>query len=101
MTSTKEKRSALDQARMRLLQQLIAAELNHEAFGSSPSGAISIANAETAYCTGTLEEVNAAASAMAAFNEGGDSGEFTPGASANGKVAKNAADVAAWDDMLP
>jgi hypothetical protein len=48
-----------------------------------------------------LEEVNAAASAMAAFNEGGDSGEFTPGASANGKVAKNAADVAAWDDMLP
>jgi hypothetical protein len=37
---------------------------------------------------------------MAAFNESGDSGVFTPGASANGKTAKTAANVAYWD-ILP
>jgi hypothetical protein len=99
-TSTKTKRSSLDQARMRLLQQLIAAELNHEAFGSSPTGSISIADAEAAYCGTDIDAINAAASAMAAFNESGDSGVFTPGASANGKTAKTAANVAYWD-ILP
>jgi hypothetical protein len=99
-TSTKSKRSALDQARMRLLQQLIAAELNHEAFGSSPTGSISIADAEAAFCGTDINAINAAASAMAAFNEGGDDGEFTPGVSANGKKAKDAATLSFWD-ILP
>src|SRR5213078_630651 len=35
-TSTAGKRSSLDQARMQLLQQLLAAELNASAFGSVP-----------------------------------------------------------------
>jgi hypothetical protein len=99
-TSTKTKRSALDQARMRLLQQLIAAELNHEAFGSSPTGSISIQAAEDAFCGTDITAINDAASAMAAFNEGGDDGEFTPGVSANGKKAKDAATLSFWD-ILP
>ena len=51
-TTTGAKRSALDQARMRLLQQLLAAILNNQLFGSSPSGSISIDQAKTAFCTG-------------------------------------------------
>jgi hypothetical protein len=96
-TSTKDRRSALDQARMRLLQQLLAAELNNAAFGSSPSGAISIADAEAALCGTDITAINEAAAAMAAFNEGGDSGDFTPGGSANAKLARTTALLSFWD----
>jgi hypothetical protein len=85
---------------MRLLQQLLAAILNNQLFGSVPSGSISIDDAKDAFCTGTLTEVKAAASAMAAFNESGDSGLFTPGASADPKAAKAIADIDFWD-VLP
>jgi hypothetical protein len=98
-TSTKAKRSALDQARMRLLQQLLAAMLNNAAFGSSPT-TITIAQAEAALCGNDITAINNAASAMAAFNESGDSGVFTPGASANGKLAKELANIPFWD-VLP
>jgi hypothetical protein len=98
-TSTKGKRSSLDQARMRLLQQLLAAELNHSAFGSSPSGT-TFAAAEAAYCGTDVTAINNAASAMGAFNESGDSGLFTPGVSANAKEAKTTALLSFWD-VLP
>ena len=84
-TSTGGKRSALDQARMRLLQQLIAAELNASAFGSSPSAG-SFAAWETAFCGTNLNAIKLAATQAAAFNEGGDSGVFTPGTSADPKT---------------
>jgi hypothetical protein len=93
------KRSKLDQARMQLAQQLLAAILNNQLFGSSPSGSISIDAAKDAFCTGDLAAVKAAASAMAAFNEGGDSGEFTPGGSADAKHARAIADLQFWDDL--
>jgi hypothetical protein len=99
-TTTNAQRSDLDKARMRLLQQLLAAILNNAAFGSSPTGAISIAQAKTAYCGTNIDAINAAQAAMAAFNEGGDSGTFTPGASANGKLAKTLANLVFWD-VLP
>lgn len=94
-TSTKQKRSALDQARMRLLQQLLAAELNYSAFGSLPS--MSFADAEAALCGTDITAINNAASIMAAFNESGDSGAFTPGMSADAKNARAIADLAFWD----
>lgn len=101
-TSTGAKRSALDQARMQLLQQLIAAMLNNAAFGSSPTGSVTIAQAKTAFLTGNLSQVKAAMSAMASFNESGDSGAFTPGVSANGKLAKDtAAPFLGFWDVLP
>jgi len=93
------KRSNLDQARMQLLQQLVAAILNNAAFGSSPSGSISIANAKWAFQYGTLAQVRAAMSAMAAFNQSGDTLAFTPGVAANGKQAKDAADLSFWDTL--
>jgi hypothetical protein len=98
-TSTGAKRSALDQGRMKLLQQMLAAILNNQLFGSSPSG-VTIDQAKTAYCGIDLNAIKAAQSAMAAFNEGGDSGLFTPGASADPKAAKALADYVFWD-VLP
>lgn len=96
----KPKRSALDQARMQLLQQLLAAKLNYAAFGSTPTGAFTIDQAEAAYCGTDITQIKLALAAMGAFNESGDSGVFTPGASANGKLAKSLANIAFWD-VLP
>jgi hypothetical protein len=96
-TSTGAKRSQLDQARMQLLQQLLAAILNNQIFGSVPTGSISIDLARTYYCTGTLKQVKDAMSAMASFNTSGDMGLFTPGASADPKAARALADIAFWD----
>ncbi len=98
-TSTNSKRTKLDQARMQLLQQLLAAKLNNAAFGSSPLSGITIAQAETAFCSGTLDQVQSALQAMAAFNTSGDNGVFTPGVSANGKDAKSNADISFWDTL--
>jgi hypothetical protein len=100
-TSLKKKRSDVDHARMQLLQQLLAAILNNAAFASSPSGPIDIATAKARYCNvnSTVAQLIEAAGAMAQFNESGDSGVFTPGLSANGKVAKEAADIPFWDKL--
>jgi hypothetical protein len=51
--------------------------------------------------SGTLKQVKDAASAMAAFNEFGDSGVFTPGVAANGKLAKDTAYpcLSFWDNL--
>jgi hypothetical protein len=99
-TSTGGKRSALDQARMRLLQQLLAAELNYATFGSTPTGAFTIQQAEDAYCGDNIATIQDAAAAMAAFNESGDSGEFTPGVSANAKESRTTANLTFWN-LLP
>jgi hypothetical protein len=95
----KGKRTSIDQARMQLVQQLLAAILNNSVFGSVPSGSISIQQAEDAYCGNSIADIKAAAAAMGAFNESGDSGVFTPGVSANGKLAKSLADLAYWNTL--
>jgi hypothetical protein len=95
-TTTNKKRSALDQARMQLLQQLLAAELNASAFGAVPSSG-SIAAWETAYCTGN--NIQTALQQAASFNNSGDSGTFTPGTSADSKNARAVADKAFWDPL--
>jgi hypothetical protein len=94
------KRSDLDQARMQLLQQMLAAILNNQLFGSSPSGGVTIDQAKAAFCGTNVTAIKNAASKMAAFNESGDSGVFTPGASADAKTAKATANIAFWD-VLP
>jgi hypothetical protein len=98
--TTKQKRSDLDQARMQLAQQLLAAILNNAAFGSSPTGSISIDQAKAAYCGTNIQAIKDAQAAMASFNESGDSGLFTPGQSANGKLSKTLANLVFWD-VLP
>ena len=98
-TSTGAKRSSTDQARMQLLQQLLAAELNASAFGSVPSSG-SFAAWETAYCSGNANQIKTAQQQAASFNSAGDSGQFTPGTSADSKYARAIADFAFWN-ILP
>jgi hypothetical protein len=90
------KRSDIDKARMQLLQQLLAAELNYSAFGSTPP-TMTTAAAEAAFCGSDIEAIKAAQIAMASFNESGDSGAFTPGASAEPKASKAIANIPYWD----
>ena len=95
-----DKRTALDQARMQLLQQLIAAELNAAAFGSVPSNG-TFAAWESALCGTNITAIKNAASQAAAFNTAGDSGTFTPGTSADSKAARAIANKAFWNIIKP
>jgi hypothetical protein len=98
-TTTGAKRSALDQARMQLLQQLIAAELNASAFNSTPSVG-SFSAWEAAYCGTNQNAIKTAQQQAASFNTAGDSGQFTPGTSADSKGARAIADLIFWN-ILP
>jgi Prealbumin-like fold domain len=101
-TSTGKKRSAIEQARMQLLQQLIAAELNASAFGSVPSGGTgAFATWETKLCGTNQNDIKNAQQQAASFNTQGDSGQFTPGTSADSKNARSVANIAFWDIVKP
>jgi hypothetical protein len=101
-TSNGTKRTPLDQARMQLLQQLIAAELNASAFGALPSGGSGIFAAwEAALCGTDIGAIKTALSQAASFNESGDSGVFTPGISADAKNARAIASIPFWDIIKP
>ena len=91
-------RSNLDQARMQMLQQYLAAVLNYHTFGTIGESVLSAAR--TAYCTGTLQQVKAQIGILGGLNEAGDSGVFTPGASATPKDSKDQADIDAWDNPV-
>ena len=97
--STGAKRSALDQARMQLLQQLLAAELNASAFGSVPSSG-TFAAWESAYCGTNQNNIKNAQQQAASFNSQGDNSTFTPGTSADSKTARAGANYTFWD-VLP
>jgi hypothetical protein len=100
-SSTGNKRSALDQGRMQLLQQLLAAELNASAFGSVPSGGTGVfATWEGAYCGTNQSAISNAQGASASFNSQGDSSTFTPGTAADSKGARAIATYTWWD-VLP
>ena len=98
-TTDRKNRGPISKAKMTLLQQLLAAKLNHELFGSSPAGSISIDQAEAAFCGTDATAIKAAAAAMGAFNQAGDTGAFTPGASANPTEVKLHADIRYWDSV--
>jgi len=100
-TSSGTKRSALDQARMQLLQQLLAAELNASAFGSVPAGGSGMfAQWESALCGTNATAIKTALSQAASFNTQGDSAVFTPGVSADSKNARSIANIAFWDVIV-
>ena len=100
-TSTGGKRSPLDQARMQLLQQLLAAELNYSAFGTVPAGGVGMfVQWEAAYCGTNAKAISDAQGQAASYNSQGDSSQFTPGTSANSQGAKAIAAYSYWD-VLP
>ena len=90
----------IDRARMQLMQQLLAAILNNAAFGSSPTGGVSIAQAKAAFCSTDIGVVRNAAGKMAEFNEAGDGAPVSPGAAAEPRLAKDTANELVWD-VLP
>jgi hypothetical protein len=97
--STGSKRLAIDKSRMTLLQQMLAAEMNASAFGSTPIGGIAkFAQWEAAFCGTDQTAIQQAQSQAAAFNEGGDNGSFTPGTSADAQYAKSIANKPFWDN---
>jgi hypothetical protein len=99
-TSTGTKRSQLDQSRMQLLQQLIAAELNASAFGSVPSGGTSqFGTWEAAYCGTNQNTIKNSQQGSASYNTNGDSAQFTPGTSADSKNARAVALLTFWDAL--
>ncbi len=101
-TSTGAKRSALDQARMQLLQQLLAAELNASAFGTVPAGGIAkFAAWESALCGTNTTAIKNAQQEAASFNTSGDGAAFTPGTSADSKYARAIADNPFWNIIKP
>lgn len=101
-TSAGGRRSPLDQARMQLLQQLLAAELNASAFGSVPTGGPgAFAAWESALCGSDQNAIKTAQQQAASFNTAGDSGTFTPGTSADAKHARQIANIPFWDIIKP
>jgi hypothetical protein len=99
-TSTGAKRSSLDQARIQLLQQLLAAELNASAFGSVPSGGlVKFAVWESAYCGADTKAIASAQAGAGVFNSNGDSTQFTPGTSADSATARALAYLPWWDAL--
>ena len=95
------RRNPLDQARMQLIQQLLAAVLNNHVFGADDEGAITAG--EAAYCGTNRGAIIMAADALATFNESGGSAPFPDGfeqGSADPKTARSIADRPFWD-MLP
>jgi hypothetical protein len=94
-------RSALDQARMQLVQQLLGAILNHEVFDADDGGTIS--TGISAYCGSSRADMINAASALAGFNESGEYAPFPTGfvqGNANPQAAKSIANKAYWN-VLP
>ncbi len=100
--STGAKRSSIDQSRMQLLQQLLAAELNASAFGSVPAGGSGMfVQWESALCGTNTKAMQTAQQQSASFNSGGDSSTFTPGTSADSKNARLWANIPFWDIVKP
>jgi hypothetical protein len=82
---------------MQLTQQLLAAILNHAAFGSIPLSDINSAISVLANPSATSKQVKDAMSMMAVYNEAGDNLGTLPNVAAQGSRAKNAADIQLWD----
>jgi hypothetical protein len=100
-TSDREKRSDLDQARMQLLQQLLAAMLNHEAFGSSPGDGV-LQEAREAFCGKNEDQIMEYQPMLDEFNNSGDDEPFPDGfepGRADPKGARDIADIAFWDEL--
>lgn len=91
-----------DQARMQLVQQLLAAMLNVQAFGTDDGGVI--AASKGVYCDPSAEKVSIETQkdALEAFNLSGDAELLPPGVdpgSADPKTAKEVADKLFWDTL--
>ena len=101
-TSTGKARTALDQARMKLVQQLQAAILNHDVFGAPDNGKIAQAKAD--YCGTNATAITNDAGALGQFNQSGEVVPLDPSqfalTPAEPQKAQTTANKAYWD-VLP
>jgi len=95
-TSKSDKRTAEDQARMILLQQLAAAKLNCAAFGCPASTQTLISNANTKYATGTKDQMTLLASQLDTYNNCGTTQPVSEG-SATPQLSQSYADKGFWN----
>ena len=97
-------RTAIDKARMQLLQQLVTAKLNCAAFGGCPASITSIiSNADAAYAAGTsTSAIITATGDLDAFNNSGDTIIISPPLPAPGKAtpktSQSYANLSFWDN---
>jgi hypothetical protein len=89
------KRSAIDQARMQVVQQYLAALLNNHMFGSGIPKMFK--DARDAYCGSSASAIQTQIGILGAFNSQGDNLGLTPGGSATSQTSKAQADLDAWD----
>ncbi|CAG0950557.1 hypothetical protein METP2_00183 [Methanosarcinales archaeon] len=82
--TNKHKRTSVDQARMQLAFQLLAAILNNQAFGSDPGGTV-LNDARTNFCGTNRNAMLASKSLLDTFNNGG-SNKLFPTGYINGKA---------------
>ena len=74
----KTSRTSLDQARMQLVQQLIAAKLNVKAFGLTLDNPNLISDANNICKTGTPSQIIAQVGILDQFNNSGDKASWSP-----------------------
>jgi len=103
-TSTGGKRSLLDQAKMQLLQQLVAAMLNVQAFGDDSAGTAAslIAAGKAAFSGNDRTAILNIAYQLGLFNSSGDNQPLPPGVipgSADPGAAQSTANKAFWDTL--
>jgi hypothetical protein len=100
-TTTGAKRTPVDQARIQLLQQLLAAKLNCVAFGCMATVQTSISNADVAYATGNKATIISSAGLLDAFNNSGDAYAIPAELPATGKAtpkdSQSLANKAFWN----
>ena len=100
-TTTKDKRSDLDQARMQMLQQLVAAKLNAAAFDAPSSITTLIINADAAFAGTDVALINSLAGQLDTYNNSGDDEPMPDGlpdqGSATPKISKDSANLLFWD----
>ena len=99
-TTAGEKRSGLDQSRLKLLQELVTAKLNCAAFGCLAGISALIDAAEEAYSSGSKGLLDSLTEGLNDYNESGGSLALpewlSPGA-ATPNQSKQAADEGFWD----
>lgn len=101
-TSAGTKRSALDQARMQLTQQYLAATLNCAYFTCSASTQTLLTQASADFSGTNVSAILADASALDAYNNSGDSlGSVSAGAAtpSDSKTTAGAAGISFWDTL--
>ena|GEM_PF-1694794 len=100
-TSTGAKRSQLDQARMQMLQQWLAAELNCKKFGCSVATQTLLTNAAAAWAGTNTGLIQSYASQLDAYNNSNDALPISGQGKATPKDSQGLAGNGSFWDVLP